>query len=123
MRHMRLLADHGLTIEVVDRDRLVEIEPALAPAKDKLAGAIFSPMDQTGDCAQFTRKLAGWCAEQAEVTFRYGTTINSLEVEGDSVRRVTTDHGPIDADLFLVALGAEARALPNRIGVRLPIYP
>jgi hypothetical protein len=31
--HMRLLGDNGLKIEVVDRERLVELEPALAPAK------------------------------------------------------------------------------------------
>ena len=121
--HMRLLADHGLRIEVIDRNRLVEIEPALAPAKDKLAGAIFSPMDQTGDSAQFTRKLAAWCAEQGTVTFRYGTTINSLAVEGDSIRRVTTDQGPVDADLFILALGAESPRLAQSIGVTLPIYP
>ena len=123
VRHMRLLADHGLRIEVVDRNRLVEIEPALAPAKDKLAGAIFSPMDQTGDSAQFARKLAAWCAEQAGVTFRYGTMINSLAAEGDSLRRVTTDQGPIDADLVVLALGAESPRLAQSIGVTLPIYP
>ncbi|MGH7187399.1 MAG: FAD-dependent oxidoreductase, partial [Pseudomonadota bacterium] len=34
--HMRLLADHGLRIDVVDREGLVRIEPALESAKDKL---------------------------------------------------------------------------------------
>jgi D-amino-acid dehydrogenase len=121
--HMRLLAEHGLTIDVVDRNRLMQIEPALAPAKDKLAGAIFSPMDQTGDSAQFARNLAAWCAEQAGVSFRYNTIINTLEVEGDSVRRVTTDQGPIDADLFILALGAESPRLAKPIRVALPIYP
>jgi D-amino-acid dehydrogenase len=121
--HMRLLADHGLRIEVVNRDRLVEIEPALAPAKDKLAGAIFSPMDQTGDSCQFARKLAAWCTDNAGVTFRYDTSIAGLEVEGGSVRRVITDKGPIEADLFILAMGAESPRLAQPIGVTLPIYP
>ncbi len=121
--HMRLLADHGLRIEVVDRDALVRIEPALEPAKDKLAGAIFSPMDQTGDSCQFGRNLAAWCAENAGVTFRYGTTVAALEVEGGSVRRAITDKGPIEADLFILAMGAESPRLAEPIGVDLPIYP
>jgi D-amino-acid dehydrogenase len=121
--HMRLLADHGLRIDVVDRDRLVEIEPALAPAKAKLAGAIFSPMDQTGDSCQFTRKLAAWCAEHAGVSFRFDTSIAALEVEAGSIRRVITDKGPIEADLFVLAMGAESPRLAQPIGVTLPIYP
>src|SRR5262245_21086460 len=121
--HMRLLADHGLSIDIVDRDRLVQIEPALAPAKDKLAGAIFSPMDQTGDSCQFGRKLAAWCAEHAGVAFRYGSHITALEAEEGSVRRVLTDKGAVEADLFILAMGAESPRLAQAIGVKLPIYP
>jgi D-amino-acid dehydrogenase len=50
-QHMRILADNGLELEVVDRDRLGKIEPALAHARDRIAGAIYAPMDQTGDSA------------------------------------------------------------------------
>ncbi|MGH7185636.1 MAG: FAD-dependent oxidoreductase, partial [Pseudomonadota bacterium] len=121
--HMRLLADHGLRIDVVDREGLVRIEPALESAKDRLAGAIFSPMDQTGDSCQFGRNLAAWCAEKAGVTFRYGTTVAALEVESNSIRRAITDKGPIEADLFLLSTGAESPRLAQPIGVKLPIYP
>ncbi|HXV24372.1 MAG TPA: D-amino acid dehydrogenase [Alphaproteobacteria bacterium] len=121
--HMRLLADHGLRIEVLDRDALVRIEPALEPAKDKLSGAIFSPMDQTGDCSQFGRNLAEWCERNAGVAFRYGTSVTALEVEGNSVRRAMTNEGPIEADTFVLATGAESPRLAQGIGVKLPIYP
>src|SRR5262249_33380237 len=43
-QHMRLLTDNGLSIEVLDRNGLAKAEPALASAKDRLAGGIFSPM-------------------------------------------------------------------------------
>ena len=67
--NLRYLAEHGLKIEIVDRDRLVELEPGLAGAKDKIAGGVYSPMDQTGDSRQFTRKLAAHATEKLGVTF------------------------------------------------------
>jgi D-amino-acid dehydrogenase len=123
LEHMRLLAEHGLTIEVIDRDALVRMEPALEPAKDKLAGGIFSPMDRTGDSCRFGRNLAAWCAENAGVRFLYGTTIAGIEAEGRKVRRTVTDKGAVEADAFVLAAGSESPLIAGRIGVTLPIYP
>lgn len=49
------LAKHGLPIEIVDRNRLVELEPGLAGAKDKIAGGVYSPIDQTGNSGSSSR--------------------------------------------------------------------
>lgn len=121
--HMQLLADNGLEIEVVDRDRLIAIEPGLEAAKDKLAGGIYSPMDQTGDPAKFTRRLASWLAANRNVEFAYSTVISGLETESDRVTRVATDKGPLAADAFVLSLGSNSPLIARRIGVRLPIYP
>ena len=123
MAHMRLLAEHGLKIEVIDRDALLRIEPALAPAREKLAGGIFSPMDRTGDSCRFSRALAAWSAEHAGVRFLYGTSISGLETERGKVRGVHTNKGPVEADAFVLAAGSESPRLAERIGVNLPIYP
>ena len=121
--HMRLLAENGLRIEIVDRDGLARVEPALTPSKDRLAGGIFSPMDQTGDSCKFGRNLAEWCAKNAEVRFAYRTAVTGIEVEGGRVKRVTTDKGPFEADAFVLAMGCDSPFLAQRIGVTLPIYP
>jgi D-amino-acid dehydrogenase len=121
--HMRLLAEHGLKIEVVDRQRLVEIEPALGTVKDKLAGAAYSPMDQTGDSAKFSRHLAEWLAAMKSVRFCWLTTVTGLEIEGGLVSRVLTDKGPLGADAFVLALGCDSPLIARRIGVGLPITP
>jgi D-amino-acid dehydrogenase len=123
LAHMRLLAEHGLKIEAVDRDALLKIEPALAPARDKLAGGIFSPMDRTGDSCRFGRSLAAWCVEHAGVRFLHSTSISGIETEGRTVRRVVTNKGPVEADAFVLAAGSESPRLVEKIGVRLPIYP
>ena len=38
----RILVDGGCDIQVIDRERAVEIDPALAPQKEKFAGALYA---------------------------------------------------------------------------------
>ncbi len=121
--HMQLLADNGLPIEIVDRRGLLRIEPALAHAADSFAGGIFSPLDGTGDSCKFARNLAAWCARERAVRFACGTRIVGIEVAGRRVVRLTTDRGPVEADVFLLAAGCDSPQLARRIGIRLPIYP
>jgi len=122
-KHMQILADHGLSIEVAGRDRLIQLDPGLAAAKHRIAGAVYSPMDQTGDSCLFARSLAVWCEQHAGVRFLYGVTIRSLNIEGGRVASVNTDQGPVAADAFVVAMGADSALLGRTIGVKLPIYP
>jgi D-amino-acid dehydrogenase len=121
--HMRILADNGAELEVVDRDRLGEIEPALAHARDRIAGAIYAPMDQTGDSAKFARGLAAWLAETRNVRFAWRTTVTGLEVDAGRIVRARTDREPVEADAYVLALGCESVGLARRLGVRLPITP
>jgi D-amino-acid dehydrogenase len=121
--HMQILADHGLSIERCDPDRLAELDPALGPARGRLAGGLYSPMDQTGDSRAFARNLADWCRTNRGVVFAFGTRVDGIETEGDRVARVRTDKGDFAADLFVLALGADSPLVAESIGVRLPIYP
>ena len=119
----RYLAEHGLPIEIVGRDRLVELEPGLAGAKDKIAGGVYSPIDQTGDSRQFVEKLAAYAAEKLGVKFLYGTTVEGLDIEGDRVRAVMTSAGPIAGDAVVISMGPESGLLGRRYGIDLPVYP
>lgn len=123
MAHMKILQDHGLDIRILDRDGLVGIDPGLKAAGDKIAGGVYSPMDQTGDCCLFARRLASWCAEQRGVQFAWNTTIRGIEAEGGRVSRVLTDSGDFKADTFVLAAGCDSPLLAEGTGVRLPIYP
>jgi D-amino-acid dehydrogenase len=121
--HMSLLAENGLTIEVVDGNGLARIDPGLSSAKDKLAGGIYSPMDQTGDSCRFSRNLAVWCAGNRGVRFAFATKITGFGCEGRRVKEVLTDKGAFAADAFVLAAGCDSPLLAERIGVKLPIYP
>ena len=61
----RFLGEHGLPIEIVDRKRLVELEPGLASAAEKIAGGVYSPIDQTGDSRLFATRLAAYAKKSS----------------------------------------------------------
>jgi D-amino-acid dehydrogenase len=122
VEHMRLLADDGQEIRVLDRQGLVEIEPALAEVAERLAGAIYCPTDESGSCNKFTRALADICkARGAEI--RTGVEITGIAAEGDVVSGVATRDGIVRADAYVLALGCDTPILARQIGVGLPIYP
>lgn len=122
-KHMQILADNGLTIEKIGRDRMVELEPGLKSAAHEIAGALYSPLDQTGDSCKFSRNLAQWCAENLPVRFHFGTMVKAIETEGDRVTGIVTDKGKILADAIVVALGPETPLITRGIGLNIPIYP
>jgi len=106
---------------VVDREGTVAIDPALAPTKDRIAGVIYCPTDESGDSAKFSRELAALCAERG-ATFAYRTTIERVEVAGDRVERVVTDRGEIRGDHYVLALGSYSPLIAG-LAERIPVYP
>jgi len=121
--HMGFLAEQGLEIRVLDRDAVAGVEPALAPARDRIAGAIHSPTDQSGDARLFTCNLAAWSQAHQGVAYRFGTEVLGLDASGDRVTRVVTDRGYLPADAVVLCLGCDSPLLARRLGVSLPIYP
>jgi D-amino-acid dehydrogenase len=117
-----LITDHGYPMEAIIMDRVVELEPALAHARDRFAGAIFVPKDESGDCRLFTERLAAVC-QKLGTSFRYGTTVKGFEATGDRVTAVLTDRGRITADRFVLSLGSYSPLPARTIGLKLPIFP
>ncbi|MCI0431846.1 MAG: D-amino acid dehydrogenase [Rhodospirillales bacterium] len=117
-----LLRDHGLAIETADPDRCVELEPALGRAKDKLAGGLYCPLDESGDCHLFTERLAS-AAARLGVAFSWETRIDGLATERDRVVAAETNHGRFPGDAFVLALGSYSAAAAGTVGIRLPVYP
>ena len=75
-RDIAVLEEVGVPYELLDRNRLVTAEPALARSVGKLSGGLRLPNDETGDCRLFTtpagRRLrrgpGAW-------RFRYGQSV------------------------------------------------
>jgi D-amino-acid dehydrogenase len=117
-----ILREYGVPYEVLDRAGFIKVEPALARTQDKFVGALRLPNDETGDCHQFTQRLAV-LAQSLGVTFRYGAAIEAIGHENGRVSGVLTNAGRVDADHYVCALGSFTPLLLKPLGIELPVYP
>lgn len=118
----KLFQQAGLEFEVLDSDGAVAREPALGPARDRIAGALYCPTDESGDARLFTRALADVTARQG-VIFLWGRTVTGLTMDGGRVTGAMTDAGPVTADATVLALGPWSPLIARTVGLRLPVYP
>jgi len=119
---IEVLREYGVPYEVLDRQGIARVEPALAGKTEMLVGALRLPEDQTGDCQLFTTKLAA-LAEAAGVEFRFDQDIASIQREGDRITGVRINGKLETADHYVVALGSYSPQLLAPLGMQLPVYP
>jgi D-amino-acid dehydrogenase len=117
-----VLKQNGVPFEVLDRDGCVAAEPALAAVKDKIAGGLRLPQDETGDCHMFTQALA-FEAEKLGVRFMFNVGIEGLNADATRITGVATSAGMLQADAYVLALGSWSPRLVRPLGMSLPVYP
>jgi D-amino-acid dehydrogenase len=118
----RDLAAEGLALRRISGEETVELEPALAPIRDQLAGAMHYMKDETGDAYTFCIRLAERTRAQG-VELRFGTEVTALEARGGRVTAVKTDREHIVGDRYVVAAGSYSTPLLKPLGIRLPVRP
>jgi len=121
-KDIAVLERSGVPFELLDRDGVARVEPALAAVKHKLAGGLRLPNDQTGDCFLFTNRLAEE-ARRLGVEFRFGAEIQQLSASGDCIDGVRVDGELLTADHYVLALGSYSPQLLAPLGIRAPVYP
>jgi D-amino-acid dehydrogenase len=121
-RDVEVLRTFGVPFQLLGSDEVERAEPALARARQRLAGGLRLPNDETGDCHLFTRQLAERAAQRG-VTFRFDTAVSGLEVEGGRLVGVRLGDERLAADACVVALGSHSPALLRPHGIRVPVYP
>ena len=119
---IEVLREYGVPYEVLDRQGIARVEPALAGKTEMLVGALRLPEDQTGDCQLFTNKLAA-LAEAAGVEFRFDQDIASIQTDGDRITGVRINGKLETADHYVLALGSYSPQLLAPLGMQLPVYP
>jgi D-amino-acid dehydrogenase len=114
----------GCQQQALDPAACVALEPALERLAPRLAGGVYTPSEDVGDCFDFCQALKRLLqAGPAPVTFRLGEPLKRLRAERGRVVAAETARGAIEADAFVVALGLASRAALLPLGIRLPIYP
>lgn len=117
-----VLKQYGVPFEVLSREGCIAVEPALAGVKEKFAGGLRLPQDETGDCHMFTQALAKH-AEALGVRFMFNTGIDRIVTDGARVSGIVTSAGLLQADAYVLALGSWSSRLVAPLGISLPVYP
>jgi D-amino-acid dehydrogenase len=121
-RDIAVLRECHVPYELLDRDQLAQVEPGLAQARDRLAGGLRLPKDETGDCHLFTTRLAER-ARGLGVDFRFGRAVDGLAMQGDRIVGVRSGGELLTADRYVLAFGSYSRAMLQPLGLDLPVYP
>lgn len=118
----QILRDEGVEVRMVSPDEAAEIDPVYEPVRDRFAGALYAPGDESGDARLFTRRLAAWLGERG-VAFRMGEMIRAIETEAGRVTGVRTDKVKLQADAYVLSLGCYSAPVGRQVGLDLPVYP
>lgn len=108
--------------QALDRDALLELEPALAPIAERIHGSLLFPVHESGDARIFSR-VAAERAAALGAALRLGEPVLGLDCSGGGVRVVRTKRDSIAADRCIVAAGCGSTALLRPLGLKLPIQP
>ena len=98
------------------------------PERPELVGGMFSPSDESGDALKFRQSIAEHAA-RVGVRFRYGCSVERLEVEHGRVASVIVHDAhegaeeAVTADAYVVALGSYSPLVLKPIGLAIPVQP
>jgi|GEM_PF-2073 len=121
-KDIAVLEQMGIAYELLDKDGISKVEPALAKTIDKLAGALRLPGDETGDCKIFTEQIAK-LAQKNGVEFRFGQNIELIEKDVNQIKGVFINGKLETADIYVVALGSYSSQMLASLGIYAPVYP
>jgi D-amino-acid dehydrogenase len=118
-------AEYGSRQEVVSAARCLEIEPALAQSNTqrRWAGGVYTPDEDVGDCAAFCRGLVAAMQTNPDFQFLGATRVTHVRLSDGALRAVFAGDRQIEADCFVLALGAESADFARMAGFSLPLYP
>ena len=122
-RQVAFQAQYGCQQEVIDAERCLEIEPALANASRQWAGGVYTPSEEAGDCAQFCQGLVAAMSSDPAFRFLPSAMVTQVKMRGDAIESVQAGTERVDAAAFVLALGADSTAFARQAGFHLPLYP
>lgn len=117
---IELLVENGVVHQVLDADGVRGIEPALATGTP-LAGGVYLPQDEAGNCPLFAKRLKQ-IAASIGVQFHFSSEVQAIEPESRGVA-LQIDGDRFFTDAVVVAAGVDSARLLKPLGIQLPLYP
>ena len=112
-----VLKTHGVRAEVLERDRLRELEPALS--REFEVGLLFPDGGFVTEPVALSR--AYFRAYEALGGERLEARATGFDMTGSGPRAVLTDGGRVEADHAVLAAGAWSKPLARALGARVPL--
>ena len=121
--NMRLKQAYGCDTEILSRSEALAIEPALEQVREDIVGAVYSKSDEVADSKKFVTGLQNLLEERGKVTFRLSSPVRRLQVSNGRVSAVDVGGDTLEADAFVVCMGAWSHELLQSAGVNPHVYP
>ena len=120
----RRAAEAGLGIEqrVLTGAECLALEPGLRIPAGSLAGGVYTPSEEVGDCGAFCDGLGAALKARNDVRWYLGAEARPV-IEGGRLAAVLAGGERVEADAFVLAFGSGAPRFAAGVGLRLPIYP
>ena len=119
-RNVALQNDMGVPSRMIDVAEAQRLSPLIST--DGLLAAAFCPTD--GHCTPESVVLGyAAAARRAGARLLRGTTVEAIEVDGQTIEAVRTDRGTIHTDTVVCAAGPWSQAIGAMVGVELPVIP
>jgi len=118
--HVKARAEDGYPLEMIDGKQALELEPMLS--KDKIMGAVWSPIDGTTN-PLFLVIALNLQAKKLGAKIFHHTEVQGIEVTGGKVRGVMTDKGAIKTDTVVNAAGPWSCFIGEMLGLQVPVTP
>lgn len=112
----------GALQEALDPAAAVAVEPALAAAQPQFAGAIYTPSECAADCEKVCQALVRVLTTRG-VRFVLGSPVDGWVQRQGRIAAACTPGGNVEADAFVLSLGAGSPALARQAEIALTLYP
>ena len=122
-QQVALQAELGCQQSVLDAAHCFDIEPALAGGTRQWSGGVYTPSEEVGDCALFCRGLLATMQARPDFRFAHSHPVSRPNVRNGTLHSVIAGDEELQADAFVLALGADSPAFARQAGFALPIYP
>ena len=120
---LELKRSHGCDTEILSPSDAISVEPALEQVSEDIAGAAYSRSDEVADSQLFTAGLTDWLEANGSVDFRLSSNATRLVESEGRTRAVVVDDDTLEADAFVVCMGAWSHALLRTVGINPHIFP
>lgn len=120
-----LMQHLGCEREVIDRDQVLAIEPALNPVADEIVGGTYTAQDESGDAWAYCQEMRIVCARLG-VKFVFGADIQATVTNANRPQFeicIGQESLPLKAKHYAVCMGVWSAAVLRDLGQSINMYP